>query len=151
MRRDLSAAIGLALVLTTAGCTIGPYGTTAVRYTYTPTALIAEKYSVGGIYEPAGPAAILGISRSLHIYKNASQTHSGSEWRFGHAPLPEGSPVYMSQTSVGIEGDATFYRYGVCAGLLNQTVAAWPESGTVRFIYDANLKEKTHVETSEQK
>ena len=152
-RRCFVAAVLLGFALGPAGCVIGPYGATAARYTYTPTAVVAETYSLGAIYQVVEPAAILGVNKSVYVYPaTSSPRHGFSEWHFGRAPLPETALLCRSSTTFGIEADATSYRYGIVAGLFSQTVSQAPrESGLVRLVYDADHKEQTYVDVSRDK
>ena len=127
--RSKAAALVLSLALGASGCAIGAYGTTFGRYTYTRTATVGEIYSLGAIYRAEGwdIAAILGINKSVYIYRRTAGALDKSEWHFIRTPLPEGTPICHTSTSFGIEVDGGPRRNGIAAGLLTQAVSSVPD------------------------
>jgi hypothetical protein len=69
--------------------------------------MLVETYSIGAVYEVAEPAAILGLNKSIYVYRKTSGVSAGSEWLFGSTPLPPAAPVFRSSGTFGLEIDAT--------------------------------------------
>lgn len=148
-RWHLPTALLWGFALGSAGCAIGPYGAIVARYTYTPTAMVAEIYSVGAIYQVIESTAILGVNKSVYVYPATAGLRPSPEWHFGRASLRETAPLCRSSTTFGIEADGTSYRYGIVAGFFSQTISqTLRESGLLRLVYDADHKERTYVDVS---
>jgi len=143
------------LQLGASGCSLGPYGTTAGRYTYTQDAIIVEVFSAGIVYqgESDGIAGIVGINKSLYIYPPASGAAQTSGWQFAALSRPKDPTVCKVSTTLGLELDASTNRYGVALGLINRFTSIGPaegESRVVQLVYDSERKEQTYVNAAER-
>ncbi len=133
-------------------CSLNNYGTLVGRYTYTPTAVVVDVYSLGAQIrtDSIDKGFSLGARNATYLFpKPEGETRSGEqEWKLFRAPLPKGEVGAIKRANLGIEAETldVFNKFNL--GYSDNFIVVGPsfeESRVVHLDYIPDDPSKTCV------
>ncbi len=131
--------IFILVICFSSSCSVGNYGTLVGRYTYTPTAVVVDVYSIGAQIrtDSIDKGFSLGARNATYLFpKPKGETRSGEqEWKFFRAPLPEGEVGAIKRANLGIEAEMLdlFNKFNV--GYSDNLIVVGPSFGDSRVVH----------------
>ena len=121
------------------GCSIGNYGTLVGRYTYTPTAVVVDVYSLGGHVrtDPIDKGFSFGVRNATYLFpKPEGEIRSGEQkWSLFNFSLPKGEVGAVKRANLGIEAQTLdlFNKFNI--GYSDNFIVVGPGFGDSRIVH----------------